>query len=201
MHKTPYAWQRVMLNACRKQAHLCILEIHTHARKLRINTHTPHTRTHKHHTHQQLIAHEHVPAVMVDTAWGSLKTGITLRQLSPRVRASGGVWKQSLADSVATKQPLLFKRSQWLKKLRRYDNHTYIHTYTHIQTKVCIHKHSGLQLVAKNNTLLFPVTYALTPLLTNQRGGQHAKAKWVIGVFLLIVRVCRTEGTCGRARN
>ncbi len=86
---------------------------------------------------QQLIAHGHVPAdvlVMVDTAWGSLKTGITLRQLSPRVRASGGVCslphgKLSLADSVATKQPLLFKRSQWLNKLRRYDNHTYTHTH------------------------------------------------------------------------
>ncbi len=50
--------------------------------------------------------------------------------------ARGGVCslphgKLSLADSVATKQPLLFKRSQWLNNMvSRYDNHTYIHTRT-----------------------------------------------------------------------
>ncbi len=85
---------------------------------------------------QQLIAHGHVPAVCIGDGWYCVrlfKDGHHLETAFPSCVCAVGCTlcymvmcsKLSLADSVATKQPL--QRSQRLNKLRRYDNHTYIH--------------------------------------------------------------------------
>ncbi len=114
-------------------------------------------------------------------------------------------------------QPLsshyLFKRSQWPKKLRRYDNHTHTHTHAHTHTHEYIHiitrekqAHNPDQSTATCNMHMMWMRMAVTLIrmwrsyillqditYTFQNISEEIFLEHVHGMFVHTVHVCKFQ--------